>query len=111
MAVTFNKRIIKARVTKARDRALPILTEQVLKDSNFYARQDSGALIASSIGATDYKKGILIWNTPYAAKVYYTGTPSRDVNANASKMWFEVAKSKHLKEWVKLAKKEILKGV
>lgn len=111
MAVTFNKNLIKQRITKARDKALPILAQQVLKDSNFYARMDSGVLIASSLKSSDFDKGILIWDTPYASKVYHTGFPSKDVNVNASLMWFEVAKSKHLKRWVALARKEILKGV
>ena len=109
--IDFNKRAILKKITIASSKGQEILSQQVLKDSNFYAKEDSGALIASSLLASDTKKGILVWNTPYARKQYYTGRASKDVNSNAQKLWFEVAKKNHLKEWILITDKIIKKGV
>lgn len=87
-------------------KVIPVLSEQVLKDANFYARKDTGAMIDSSQAASDFEKGRLVWDTPYAKKVYYTGTPSKDSNPNASLMWAHKAKNAHNKDWKKLAQKE-----
>lgn len=111
MSLEFEKRVIEKKIQTAVKLSTPILSQQILKDSNFYARQDSGAMIASSQSASKFRQGILIWNTPYAAAVYYTGEPSKDVNPNASLMWFEKAKSLHLEEWLKLADKEVKKRI
>lgn len=85
--LTQDKAAISRKVRAAADKAVAALTEQVVKDSNYYCRQDQGTLIASSQTASDFAKGIAAWDTPYAKKVYYTGTPSKDVNANASLQW------------------------
>ena len=109
--VNFNKNNIKRNITKVSDKGQEILSQQVLKDSNVYARLDSGEMIASSLRASNFKDGVLVWDTPYAKRVYYTGTPSKDVNSNASRLWFEVAKKKKLKTWVKVLDNIIKKGV
>ena len=111
VTVSFDVRKILNKITKASEKGVSIASQQVLKDSNFYAREDTGALIASSITASDTKNGIIIWNTPYARKVYYTGRVSTDVNSNARKLWFEVAKKKHGKDWQKILEKVIKQGV
>lgn len=90
-------------------KVLPALTQQILDDSNDYARVDSGALVASSALHSDPKRGHIEWRTPYAKKVYYTGTPSKDKNARASLMWVEAARKNHGKSWGQLAQKR-LKG-
>lgn len=105
MKLTFNKSEVRAKIKAGVKATTPILSEQILKDSNFYARQDTGAMIASSQYASNLQEGEIVWATPYAKKVYYTGSPSRDVNPNATLMWFETAKRAHLKDWLKLAEK------
>lgn len=89
------------------DRALPAVAEQELSDCNTYVRMQDGTLANSArIESGGYQ---ITWNTPYAKKVYYTGTPRRNVNPNASLRWCEVAKRKHAKNWAALATR-LLRG-
>ena len=105
--ITMDKSACAARLKgRFEEKVIPVLSEQVLKDSNFYARMDTGAMIDSSQTASDFKAGKLVWDTPYARKVYYTGSPSKDRNPNASLMWAHTAKNAKNKDWQKLAQKE-----
>jgi len=79
--------------------ALLAVSEQALADCNRYARDDTGRLIASSKTASDPANGRLIWRTPYARRVYYTGTPRRGKNPGASLRWCEKAKALHAESW------------
>jgi len=87
-----------------------LVTTQALKDCNKYARRQSGDLIKSSLIATDYEKGELIWNTPYAKKVYWIGTPLKNKNPHARLMWAHHAKEVHNKEWLKIAQRGASNG-
>lgn len=102
---------IKARVKNAWEESMPELSMQVLKDCNYYCRQDQGGLKKSAKIHSDYQKGQLVWSTEYARKVYFTGTPARDINQNASLMWCKVAKDRHLDEWGEIAQKLFIKGM
>lgn len=85
------------------NRVLPILADQIISDSNVYVRKQDGTLAAS---AAPERGGRLIrWNTAYAKRVYYTGTPRKNVNPNASLRWFEVAKRNYSGDWSNLANK------
>jgi len=87
--------------------AMPILSKQVLDDCNRYARDDTGRLIQSAYGASDFAGGRLIWRTAYARRVYYTGRPSTRVNGAASLRWCEKAKATHLAQWESLAQRTV----
>ena len=102
---------ISARIKSGIASAIPAVSEQALADCNEYCRLDQGQLRESSETASDVKSGTLVWDTPYARRVYYTGTPSKDQNSNASLMWCEVAHDAHGKEWNKIAQKEFEKGM
>ena len=95
------------------DKARYQLTEQILADSNKHARRDSGTMILSSIDKTDRTNGVIVWDTPYAKRVYFTGTPSTDKNPDAELMWVQVARDRYSKDWMvifkNLAEKEILR--
>lgn len=84
---------------------LHALSEQVLTDCNFFCRVDTGTMRSTSLIASDLSNGTLIWDTPYAAKVYYTGVPSTDVNPNASLMWAEKAAGQFGASWNSLAQR------
>lgn len=100
--VKFDKAACMARVRNAAEgKALYIASEQVLKDCNYYCKQDQSGLINSSLIHSQPEKGRLIWKTPYAKKQYYLQTAHTDVNANASWMWCHNAKAAHKKEWKK----------
>lgn len=85
----------------------PALDIQVLKDSNVYAPQDIGGLIDSGIRATKPGLGKIIWDVIYSAMQYYTkNNKSTDVNPNATDRWFEVAKKRKKKDWIRLANRK-----
>lgn len=85
--LVFDKSKVAAKVEAARDRGIAEVGNEALKDANYYAREDSSTLIKSSIIASKPEKGRLVWDTPYAKRMYYTGHPSTDTNPNASLMW------------------------
>lgn len=107
MRITIDKaRVKEGLINRFNTLVLAPLTEQILTDSNYFARQDTGNLIAASQTASRPKEGKLVWPTPYARKAYYTGTPSKNVNPNASLQWVEVAKKADRADWQKLAQKK-----
>lgn len=106
-----NKTRIAARIQSGIDEMVPAVAEQALADCNHFARRDQGTLIQSSQTASDLEKGELVWNTPYARRVYYTGTPSKDANPNASLMWCQKAEKAYGKDWQRTAQKSFNKGM
>lgn len=102
---------IRARINAGIASAIPAVAEQALSDCNEYCRVDQGQLKESSQTASDVKAGKLVWDMPYARRVYYTGTPSKHPNKNASLMWCEVAQDAHGKDWQKEAQKEFSMGM
>ena len=111
VTITTNRSRIAARIKAGVKRFVPAVAEQALADCNFFARRDQGTMIESSETASDIQKGELVWNTPYAKRVYYTGTPSKDVNPNASLMWCEKAHDTYGAEWEKVAQKQFEEGM
>ncbi len=87
-------------------RAKYALTEQVVKDSNFFIPKDTGNLEGSSLALSDYDAGKAIWGTPYAKRLYHNPQYnfSRDVNPNAQGLWFEAAKGKFGNDWERIVK-------
>lgn len=108
--VSTDFRAITERVARDRRKMIFKVTTQALKDSNNYARRQSGDLIKSSLIATDYENGLLVWNTPYAKRVYWTGVPLGNKNPKARLMWAHFAKTQHNKEWLKIAQREASNG-
>ena len=92
-------------VEKAFQKALFALKEQAKDDCNYYARQWQGTLIDSSSASCSGNTLTIAWDTPYARKVYYTGTPSKQVNPNASLMWAEKAQQTFGKDWIAILDK------
>lgn len=91
---------ISRKVERAWEKGLAQLSEEILNDCNQYCKEKTGALIASSLTASDTKNGELVWDTPYAARQYYEiETAHTDVNPNASWKWCDVAKTNHLEKW------------
>ena len=105
MGVTIksDRNAIRKRIQTAWGAGLPMLSGEILKDCNKYCRQDQGALISSSYSHSDLDNGVLVWETPYAKRVYYTGKPSKDVNPDASLMWCEKAHAADGEKWNKQA--------
>ena len=112
VTLTDNADKFEKRFDQLSDKSRYELASQILDDSNKHARRDTGEMILSSQRASDLPKGVLVWDTPYAKKVYFTGTPSHDANPDAELMWVQVARDRYGKDWLvvfeNLAKKEVL---
>lgn len=100
-----DKAAIKAQLQRAWDKVLPQLTDTILSETNEFVREDSSAMRKSSYTASNVKDGEIIWNTPYAKRVYYTGDPSKEKNPRATTLWCEAAKREYGKDWEKRAQK------
>lgn len=109
--VNINERQIINKTNNAASHAVAVLTNQVLKDSNYYIPLDTGSLKNSGIISTKLNSGFVTWRTPYARAQYY-GLPnkSKEYNPNAACKWFEVAKSKNMAQWEKLANDQFNKN-
>lgn len=107
ITVETDRAAIRAQVETGIEQALPILSEQVLKDCNNYCKEDQGTLISSSQSASDVQKGNLVWDTPYAAKQYYLPAASHDVNPNAASMWCHKAYDAHHDDWSETLQKTL----
>ena len=87
------------------------VTEAVIEYGNIFVREDQGTLKDSALIASRPKEGLAIWDTPYAKQVYYTGTPSTDVNPDASLMWAEKGVKTHKQELDQIAQNAFAKGM
>ena len=104
----FNILNIRHRIgTRIERNVQPALDIQVLKDSNFFAPDDTSNLIDSGVRGTRPGSGNVIWDAIYARRQYNEdNNKSKDNNPNASFEWFEKAKKLKKKKWIKLANGE-----
>lgn len=104
---------IQGKVEHAMKRAQVVLDEQIIKDSNFYAPEDIGTLIGSAQRSSAIGEGKIVWDTPYARRLYYNPQYnfSKDKNTNAQGLWYEMAKANHQGDWVKATQSEINKNI
>jgi hypothetical protein len=93
---------VAGRIQKRLKKSQFVLDQQVIKDSNYYAPEDKGELQDSAILGSN--PGKIKWDKSYARRQYYEdNNKSKDRNPNASMKWFEVAKSKWLSRWLRVA--------
>ncbi len=109
--VTTNRSAIRACIKRGEAAAIPVVSMQALKDCNYYCRQYKSTMISSSYSKSILKKGLLVWDTLYAKRMYFTGTPSKDVNANASLMWCDKAEKTYGKDWEAIFQRAFLRGM
>ena len=88
-----------ADVSQATRKAIAMTSEQALKDCNYYCKQDTGALIQSSLIHSDIDGGVRKWVTPYAVPQYTFPSARRDKNPHASPEWCAVAEANHKDQW------------
>ncbi|MEG2369205.1 MAG: minor capsid protein [Raoultibacter sp.] len=79
--------------------------QRVAFDMRKYVPEDEGTLRDSEPISSDYGKGNLIWNTPYAKNVLNADSVLKVKNPNAQPQWPEYAKSKHMDSWKQYADK------
>lgn len=102
--ITINENSIRATIDNTWKTGLEMLSSQILRDCNEFCKEDTGMLIMSSLIHSRLNEGLLIWNTPYAARQYYeiqTANPSP--NSNATWRWAEVAKNRYQERWARQA--------
>ena len=80
---------IQAKIKAGNSMMIPAVTESVIEYGNVFVPEDQGTLKDSALIASRPQDGLAIWDTPYAKRRYYTGTPSKDKNQNASLQWVE----------------------
>ena len=102
--IIVNEKTIQAKIDNTWKSGLEMLSSQILRDCNRYCKEDTGMLIMSSYIHSRLDEGLLIWQTPYAARQYYEiPTAYHDVNGEASWRWCEVAKRNHRDRWARQA--------
>lgn len=117
--VSMDRNAVKMRIQGASERAVAEVSKQVLADCNEFCPKDYGVLINSSEIHSNFKKGLLVWSTPYARYLYYgvlmvdsvTGSPwarkgSTKVltdtplqYANGCSLWCEKARETYNEDW------------
>ena len=84
---------------------LPELSEEVLADCNEYCKEDTHALIDSSLAHSQPEKGLLIWETPYAKRQYWSIRTS--LTPGRTWKWCETAKRKCKNAWSAFAERRL----
>ena len=81
----------------------------VLQDSNFFCPIKTGTLQKSAIINSRIGTGEIVWRTDYARQQYYGVNfgHSKKLNPNACAKWFEAAKARWLKKWVRFVNERI----
>ena len=103
--IKINENSIKATIDNAWETGREMLCSQILRDCNEFCKMDTGMLIMSSYIHSKLKDGLLIWNTPYAARQYYEiqTAYTKGGNPNATWRWVEVARNRYKERWAKQA--------
>ena len=102
--IVINEKTIQAKIDNIWESGLEMLSSVILADCNKYCKEDTGTLIMSSFIHSKLKEGLLIWQTPYAARQYYEiPTAYKDVNSRASWRWCEVARQNYHARWARQA--------
>jgi len=99
------------RAKNANKTAIKRVSEEALKDSNALCKQQSHKLIESSFSASDLAKGELTWETPYARRQYYTGTPHTNKNPSASLMWAHKAANANFDKYQSIFAQVVKEGI
>ena len=102
---------IRLKIKTGAELATIAVTEAVVEYGNIFVREDQGTLRDSALTASRPREAKAIWDTPYAKKVYYTGSPSKDVNPQASLMWAEKGVKTYKKELDQIAQNAFTKGM
>lgn len=109
--INFDKSKAKQKILRGVGASVFAVATSLMDYGNNFVRVDQGQLRDSVYTSSEPEKGKVIWDTPYAKKVYYTGTPSTDVNPQASLMWADKAKKVYKKELQQIAQNAFNKGI
>lgn len=76
-------------IKKGSQKAIPVIAEQIYKDSNEFTYRESGSMYQSGEMHSQFKDGLVIERTPYVRRRYYEGGTPGAGNKNAQPRWFE----------------------
>lgn len=106
-----NMPAIQMKINAGTQSMIVAVTESVVEYGNIFVREDQGDLRDSSLIASRPEEGKAVWDTSYAKSVYYTGTPSKDKNPDASLMWAEKGVNTFKKELDRVAQNAFNRGL
>lgn len=101
--IKIDQNAVIARIMGEWNKALPLLTQEILNDCNEYCKWDEGFLAQSSQTHSKFKEGVMIWQTPYAKRQYWEIKTSLSDNPNRTWKWVHVARTKLNYKWIKQA--------
>lgn len=109
--ISFNIKInldaLKPKMRRRKAKAQVALDNQIIKDSNMEAPRDIGTLRESALTASKIGKGKIVWDTPYARRLYYNPQYSFEIGGG---LWFEYAKMKYRHDWTKIVSDSYKEG-
>lgn len=98
-----------------------MFANKVAMDTNPFVPMDQGTLAASVIRASNFEEGNIVYDTPYAKRLYYgddlnfnsayhsdgkrKAKPGSPPHPQATHHWFEAAKSRFIDAWGEFAAK------
>lgn len=94
-----------AEKTEQFSKAQKFLDSEVLRTTAPYVPFRTGTLMKSGQLGTVIGSGEVVYNSPYAARQYYSTAQSRPYDAQRGSMWFERSKADHKEEWIRGTKK------
>ena len=103
MKIEINTGQVQAKVDAAWKKGLAMLSSEILRDCNEFAKLDKGALRASSQMASRLDEGILAWDTPYARRQYWQIPTAYE--PGTCWQWCEAAKGKYAQQWAEQAQR------
>jgi len=75
MIVDINYQAIQQKINQKKDKIILAVSNEFLKDANYFCREDTGETKRSGIRFSLLANGKIIWKTDYVRKIYYFGTP------------------------------------
>ena len=86
------------------NKALPKLTSVILADMRPFVKMDSGMLDRSAEVASEFNKGKIIWDTPYANRQHESdNVKTLTYHPQATGHWTEKAEQQCASDWQKQA--------
>lgn len=100
--IQINTAALLGKFAKRTEAAQVYLDNEVMRTTEDYVPFDTGTLARSAPQATDPGTGQVLYDTPYARKLYYgEGMDfAKDKHPKATAKWLETSKAVHLKDWV-----------
>jgi hypothetical protein len=89
-------------IKKATEEALPIITEQLYKDSDKYTYRDTGNMFESGARFSEFKQGYIIERAPQVRMLYYNPNIIARGNKLAVPQWLEVAAKENISTYKKM---------